>query len=131
MPKLFYQGHSSFRITTNEGQVIFIDPFAGVGYETPADLVLITHVVYVWLDALTNYITALGYLQPDDSKFKKYWQDPDCEIVHVIGADITRFHTIYWPMFLEAMGLREPSRVFVHVRQSRPQKGDHQRAAAQ
>jgi methionyl-tRNA synthetase len=72
------------------------------------------HVVYVWLDALTNYITALGYLQPDDSKFKKYWQDPDCEIVHVIGADITRFHTIYWPMFLEAMGLREPSRVFVH-----------------
>jgi methionyl-tRNA synthetase len=72
------------------------------------------HVVYVWLDALTNYITALGYLQKDDSKFKKYWMDPDTEIVHVIGADITRFHTIYWPMFLEAMGLREPSRVFVH-----------------
>jgi methionyl-tRNA synthetase len=45
---------------------------------------------------------------------KKYWQDPECEIVHVIGADITRFHTIYWPMFLEAMGLREPNRVFVH-----------------
>jgi methionyl-tRNA synthetase len=72
------------------------------------------HVVYVWLDALTNYITALGYLQKDDSKFQKYWQDPECEIVHVIGADITRFHTIYWPMFLEAMGLREPNRVFVH-----------------
>lgn len=72
------------------------------------------HVVYVWLDALTNYITALGYLQKDDSKFQKYWQDPDCEIVHVIGADITRFHTIYWPMFLTAMGLRQPSRVFVH-----------------
>jgi methionyl-tRNA synthetase len=72
------------------------------------------HVVYVWLDALTNYITALGYLQDDDSKFRKYWLDPDCEIVHVIGADITRFHTIYWPMFLEALGLREPNRVFVH-----------------
>lgn len=72
------------------------------------------HVVYVWLDALTNYITALGYLQKDDSKFVKYWQDPECEIVHVIGADITRFHTIYWPMFLQALGLRKPSRIFVH-----------------
>ena len=72
------------------------------------------HVVYVWLDALTNYITALGYLQEDDSKFQHYWQDPECEIVHVIGADITRFHTIYWPMFLDSLGLRKPNRVFVH-----------------
>lgn len=72
------------------------------------------HVIYVWLDALANYITALGYLQKDDAKFKRYWLDPDCEVVHVIGADITRFHTIYWPMFLEALGLREPNRVFVH-----------------
>lgn len=72
------------------------------------------HVVYVWLDALTNYITALGYDQKDDHLFKEYWQDPDCEIVHVIGNDITRFHTIYWPMFLEALGLREPNRIFVH-----------------
>ncbi len=72
------------------------------------------HVVYVWLDALTNYITALGYLQDDDSKFQDFWNDPDTEIVHVIGADITRFHTIYWPMFLKALNLREPSRVFVH-----------------
>jgi methionyl-tRNA synthetase len=72
------------------------------------------HVVYVWLDALTNYITALGYLQKDDSLFQKFWQDPNTEIVHVIGADITRFHTIYWPMFLQALGLRKPNRVFVH-----------------
>lgn len=72
------------------------------------------HVVYVWLDALTNYITALGYLQEDDSRFQNFWQDPECEIVHVIGADITRFHTIYWPMFLESLGLRKPNRVFVH-----------------
>lgn len=72
------------------------------------------HVVYVWLDALTNYITALGYLQDDDSKFQKYWSDPDTEIVHVIGADITRFHAIYWPMFLKALNLREPNRIFVH-----------------
>ena len=72
------------------------------------------HVVYVWLDALTNYITALGYLQDDDSRFQTFWQDPDCEIVHVIGADINRFHTIYWPMFLDSLGLRKPNRVFVH-----------------
>ncbi len=73
-----------------------------------------THVVYVWLDALTNYITALGYLQDDDSLFQKFWMDEECEIVHVIGADINRFHTIYWPMFLKSLGLRRPNRVFVH-----------------
>ena len=72
------------------------------------------HVVYVWLDALVNYISALGYLQDDNSKFKEFWEDEDCEIVHVIGADITRFHAIYWPMFLESLGLREPNRLFVH-----------------
>lgn len=72
------------------------------------------HVVYVWLDALTNYITALGYNQEDDSKFQYFWNDPNTEIVHVIGADITRFHTIYWPMFLSSLGLRQPNRVFVH-----------------
>ena len=72
------------------------------------------HVVYVWLDALLNYISALGYLQEDDSKFEKYWQDPNTEIVHLVGADITRFHTIYWPMFLDALNLRLPNRIFVH-----------------
>ena len=72
------------------------------------------HVVYVWLDALSNYITALGYLQEDDSNFQKFWADEDCEVVHVIGADINRFHTIYWPMFLDSLSLRKPNRVFVH-----------------
>lgn len=72
------------------------------------------HVIYVWLDALTNYISALGYLQEDDANFQKFWNDPETEIVHVIGADITRFHTIYWPMFLDALKLRQPNRVFVH-----------------
>ena len=72
------------------------------------------HVVYVWLDALTNYISALGYLQDDDSKFQKFWQDPECEIIHILGADITRFHAIYWPMFLTSLGLRLPDREFVH-----------------
>ncbi len=73
------------------------------------------HVVYVWLDALTNYITALGY-DPDKSyeeqseSFKRYWE---CD-VHVIGKDILRFHTIYWPIFLMALGLPLPKKVFGH-----------------
>jgi methionyl-tRNA synthetase len=72
------------------------------------------HVVYVWLDALSNYITALGYGSNDASKFNKFWADPNSEIIHVVGADITRFHAIYWPMFLMALGLRLPDRLFVH-----------------
>ena len=73
------------------------------------------HVVYVWLDALTNYITALGY-DPDKSfeeqseKFKKYWPAD----VHIIGKDILRFHTIYWPIFLMALDLPLPKKVFGH-----------------
>ena len=72
------------------------------------------HVLYVWLDALCNYITALGYDTDHSELFKKFWEDPNCEIVHVVGADITRFHVIYWPMFLTSLGLRLPDRVFVH-----------------
>ena len=72
------------------------------------------HVVYVWLDALTNYISALGYGSDNDELFKKYWESEDCEIIHILGADITRFHAIYWPMFLESLGLRKPDREFVH-----------------
>lgn len=74
------------------------------------------HVIYVWLDALTNYITALGY-DPDKSyeeqsdSFKKYWP---CD-VHIIGKDILRFHTIYWPIFLMALGLPLPKKVFGHA----------------
>ncbi len=73
------------------------------------------HVTYVWLDALTNYITALGY-DPDKSyeeqseKFKKYWPAD----VHIIGKDIIRFHTIYWPIFLMALDLPLPKKVFAH-----------------
>ena len=68
------------------------------------------HVVYVWLDALTNYITALGYMQDDDSKFKKYWPAN----VHLVGKEIVRFHTIYWPIFLHALDLPLPKQVFGH-----------------
>ena len=73
------------------------------------------HVVYVWLDALTNYITALGY-DPDKSfeeqseHFRKYWPAD----VHIIGKDILRFHTIYWPIFLMALDLPLPKKVFGH-----------------
>ena len=72
------------------------------------------HVMYVWLDALCNYITALGYNTENHELFDKFWADENCEIVHLVGADITRFHTIYWPMFLQGLGLRIPNRVFVH-----------------
>ncbi len=72
------------------------------------------HVIYVWLDALTNYITALGYDSDNPEKFMKFWQDPECEIIHILGADITRFHAIYWPMFLMSLGLRLPDREFIH-----------------
>ncbi|MBR2019915.1 MAG: methionine--tRNA ligase [Clostridia bacterium] len=73
------------------------------------------HVTYVWLDALTNYITAIGY-DPDktyeeqSAHFKKYWPAD----VHVIGKDILRFHTIYWPIFLMALDIPLPKKVFGH-----------------
>lgn len=68
------------------------------------------HVIYVWLDALTNYITALGYGSEDDSKFKKYWPAD----VHIVGKDIIRFHGIYWPIFLMALGLPTPKKLYAH-----------------
>ncbi|MBR3003356.1 MAG: methionine--tRNA ligase [Clostridia bacterium] len=68
------------------------------------------HVVYVWLDALTNYITALGFWSEDDSKFKKYWPAS----LHIVGKDIARFHLIYWPIFLMALDLPLPKTVLVH-----------------
>ena len=68
------------------------------------------HVVYVWLDALTNYITALGYGSEDDSLLKKYWPAN----VQVVGKDIARFHLIYWPIFLMALGIELPKTIFVH-----------------
>lgn len=68
------------------------------------------HVVYVWLDALTNYITALGYLSDDDTKFKKYWPAD----LQIVGKDIARFHLIYWPIFLMALDLPLPKKILVH-----------------
>jgi methionyl-tRNA synthetase len=71
-------------------------------------------VVYVWLDALTNYITALGYGGPDDSLYRRYWGDPESTRVQLIGKDILRFHAVYWPAFLLSAGLPLPTTVFAH-----------------
>lgn len=68
------------------------------------------HVVYVWLDALTNYMTALGYPDESAAPYQKYWPAD----VHVIGKDILRFHAVFWPAFLMAAGLEPPKRVFAH-----------------
>src|SRR6266446_5066593 len=67
------------------------------------------HVIYVWLDALANYITALGYGQKDQSKYEKYWPG-----VHMIGKEIVRFHCVYWPAFLMAAGLPLPKGIVAH-----------------
>ncbi|PLX39459.1 MAG: methionine--tRNA ligase [Hyphomicrobiales bacterium] len=68
------------------------------------------HVMYVWVDALTNYITGVGYPDMENEKFKRYWPAN----VHVIGKDIVRFHAVYWPAFLMSAGIDLPKRVFAH-----------------
>ena len=67
------------------------------------------HVVYVWLDALFNYVTALGFYGDDDSLYKKFWPG-----VNMVGKEIVRFHTIYWPIFCKALGIEPPKQVFAH-----------------
>ncbi len=68
------------------------------------------HTVYVWIDALSNYITALGYGTEHDELFQKYWPAD----IHLVGKEIVRFHTIYWPIMLHALGLPLPKQVFGH-----------------
>ena len=68
------------------------------------------HVIYVWLDALTNYLTALGYLSDDETLFNKYWPAD----IQIVGKDIARFHLIYWPIFLMALDLPLPKNMVVH-----------------
>ncbi len=68
------------------------------------------HVIYVWFDALTNYITALGYPDDSDRLFESFWPAD----AHIIGKDILRFHAVYWPTFLLAAGIPLPKRVFAH-----------------
>jgi methionyl-tRNA synthetase len=68
------------------------------------------HVIYVWLDALTNYITALGYPSVENSEFSTFWPTA----LHIVGKDILRFHAVYWPAFLMAAGIEPPCRIFAH-----------------
>ena len=68
------------------------------------------HIMYVWVDALTNYITAVGYPDVDSEMFKRYWPAD----LHVIGKDIVRFHAVYWPAFLMSAGVAVPRRIFSH-----------------
>ncbi|GGG56625.1 methionine--tRNA ligase [Paenibacillus radicis (ex Gao et al. 2016)] len=79
------------------------------GVKVPGDA---KHVIYVWIDALSNYITALGYGQDGEegAKYAKYWPAD----VHLVGKEIVRFHTIYWPIMLMALGLPVPKKVFAH-----------------
>ncbi|MBT6427766.1 MAG: methionine--tRNA ligase, partial [Rhodospirillaceae bacterium] len=68
------------------------------------------HIMYVWVDALTNYLTAVGYPDTEAESFKTYWPAD----VHMVGKDILRFHAVYWPAFLMAAGLEPPKRIFAH-----------------
>ncbi|MGG4490351.1 methionine--tRNA ligase [Metabacillus idriensis] len=77
------------------------------GVKVPGDP---KHVIYVWIDALSNYITALGYGSENDEKYKKFWPAD----VHLVGKEIVRFHTIYWPIMLMALDLPLPKKVFAH-----------------
>jgi methionyl-tRNA synthetase len=77
------------------------------GIKVPGDA---KHVIYVWIDALSNYITALGYGTDNDSKYLNYWPAD----VHLVGKEIVRFHTIYWPIMLMALDIPLPKKVFAH-----------------
>ncbi|PLR93315.1 methionine--tRNA ligase [Bacillus sp. T33-2] len=77
------------------------------GIKVPGDP---KHVIYVWIDALSNYITALGYGTEDDAKYLNYWPAD----VHLVGKEIVRFHTIYWPIMLMALDVPLPKKVFAH-----------------
>jgi methionyl-tRNA synthetase len=70
----------------------------------------VKHIMYVWVDALTNYITGVGYPDVESEKFKLYWP----AALHVIGKDIVRFHAVYWPAFLMSAGVAVPKRIFSH-----------------
>ncbi|HEX8448925.1 MAG TPA: methionine--tRNA ligase, partial [Allosphingosinicella sp.] len=77
------------------------------GVKVPADE---RHVMYVWLDALTNYITGVGYPDVNSEAYRKYWPAD----IHIIGKDVVRFHAVYWPAFLMSAGLELPKQVFGH-----------------
>lgn len=118
--KKFYEDNPDFLVPTTKKNEI-MNSFVNVGIE---DLCISRttfnwgipvpnnpkHVMYVWLDALLNYVTALGYLSDDESLLNKFWPAD----VQIIGKDILRFHAIYWPIFLMALNLPTPKKLFVH-----------------
>ncbi len=77
------------------------------GVPVPGDA---DHIMYVWVDALTNYMTAVGYPDKDSESFKTFWPAD----VHMVGKDILRFHAVYWPAFLMSAGIAPPKRIFAH-----------------
>ena len=72
------------------------------------------HIVYVWLDALLNYLSALGYNSSNDTNYKKFWQDPNTEKIQLMSKEITRFHCIYWPLMLKYLNLNFPTTILSH-----------------
>lgn len=72
------------------------------------------HIIYVWIDALTNYITSVNFPNIEDNEYKQFWANADCFNVHVIGKDILRFHAVYWPAILLAAELPLPKQIAVH-----------------
>lgn len=73
-----------------------------------------TQTIYVWFDALLNYISSLSYLTPEDENFNKYWNNSDSEIIQILSKEITRFHCIYWPIFLWMLKIKTPTQMIVH-----------------
>jgi methionyl-tRNA synthetase len=72
------------------------------------------HVMYVWLDALTNYLSALGFPDEKNQLFQKFWHDASDSPLHIVGKDIVRFHAVYWPAFLMAANLNIPHTIYAH-----------------
>jgi len=72
------------------------------------------HIMYVWLDALTNYLSALGFASDDETLYQKFWVNASESPIHMVGKDIVRFHAIYWPAFLMAANLNVPYSVYAH-----------------
>ena len=84
------------------------------GIDLPEEYGSSKQKVYVWVDALTNYITALGYGSVDDSLYKKFWHDESSQVAHYIGQDIIKFHAVYWPALLLALGIFRLLELRVH-----------------
>lgn len=121
--KEYYATHSNFIIPNyrvNELENNFLSNLVDLsisrtsidwGIEVPINH---KHVIYVWLDALMNYLSALGYKSSNDSNYQKFWADPNCEKIQLMSKEIIRFHCIYWPLILRDLGLNLPTTILSH-----------------